>query len=157
MAGLARPVNENARQSATHRLAPCLTSSEGPVTLGIEPYSLTPKKMRGTERRDLFPGAIEMMVLQLLKHGPLHGYALAQQIKQRSENLLQVEEGSLYPALQRMLKEGWLEAEWRTSPTNRRVRVYKITTLGRKKLQRELSNFEQMMEGFSRVMRPVQT
>ena len=141
----------------TYRLAPCLTSSEGPVTLGIEPYSLTPKKMRGTERRDLFPGAIEMMVLQILKHGPLHGYALAQQIKQRSENLLQVEEGSLYPALQRMLKEGWLEAEWRTSPTNRRVRVYKITALGRKKLQRELSNFEQMMEGFSRVMRPVQT
>jgi PadR family transcriptional regulator, regulatory protein PadR len=113
--------------------------------------------MRGSERRDLFPGAIEMMVLQLLKHGSLHGYALAQQIKQRSENLLQVEEGSLYPALQRMLKEGWLEAEWRMSPTNRRVRVYKITALGKKKLQRELSNFDQMMEGFSKVMRPVQT
>jgi PadR family transcriptional regulator PadR len=113
--------------------------------------------MNDNQRRDLFPGAIEMMVLQLLKRGPLHGYGLAQQIKQGSDELLRVEEGSLYPALQRMLKEGWLDAEWATSSTNRRVRVYSITALVKKKLQRELSNFEQMMQGFSLVMKLVRT
>jgi PadR family transcriptional regulator PadR len=87
----------------------------------------------------------------------LHGYGLAQQIKQGSDDLLRVEEGSLYPALQRMLKEGWLDAEWATSSTNRRVRVYSITALGKKKLQRELSNFEQMIQGFSLVMKVVRT
>ena len=109
--------------------------------------------MDSPQRRDLFPGAIEMMVLQILRLGPLHGYGLAQQIKQRSGDLLQVEEGSLYPALQRMLKEDWLAAEWSISSTNRRIRLYRITAQGRKKLQRELSNFEQMIEGFSRVMK----
>jgi transcriptional regulator len=86
--------------------------------------------MSDTQRRDLFPGAIEMMVLQILKRGPLHGYGLAQRIKQGSDDPLRVEEGSLYPALQRMLKEGWLDAEWGISSTNRRVRVYSITALG---------------------------
>jgi PadR family transcriptional regulator PadR len=108
--------------------------------------------MPDNQRRDLFPGAIEMMVLKILMRGPLHGYGLAQQIKQGSDELLRVEEGSLYPALQRMLKEDWLESEWGLSATNRKVRVYSITALGKKKLRHELSNFEQMIEGFTRVM-----
>ena len=112
--------------------------------------------MDDNQRRDLFPGAIEMMVLKILMRGPLHGYGLAQQIKQGSDELLRVEEGSLYPALQRMLKETWLEAEWGTSSTNRRVRVYSITALGKKKLQREVSSFEEMIEGFTRVMKAAQ-
>ena len=74
------------------------------------------------EARDLFPGALEMMILQTLRKGPLHGYALAQVIKQTSDDLLQIEEGSLYPALQRMLKAGWVAAEWGLSQRNRRVR-----------------------------------
>jgi len=111
--------------------------------------------MDDPRRRDLFPGAIEMMVLKILMFGPLHGYGLAQRIKQGSDDLLRVEEGSLYPALQRMLKEGWLESEWGKSSTNRRVRVYSITVVGKKKLQRELSEFEQMIDGFRRVMKTV--
>jgi transcriptional regulator len=111
--------------------------------------------MSEDQRRDLFPGAIEMMVLKILTRGPLHGYGLAQQIKQASDDLLRVEEGSLYPALQRMLKAKWLEAEWGVSATNRRVRIYRLTALGKKKLQREISSFEEMLEGFTRVMKAV--
>lgn len=111
--------------------------------------------MRRNDRRDLFPGALEMMILRLLKREPLHGYALAQRIKSASSELLQVEEGSLYPALQRMLKEGWLEAEWAISATNRRIRVYTVTPAGAKHLARELSAFEQMLEGVRRVLAPV--
>ena len=110
--------------------------------------------MESKEARDLFPGALEMMVLQTLRRGPLHGYALAQVIKQTSHDLLEIEEGSLYPALQRMLKAGWLSAEWGVSPRNRKVRVYKITPAGRKQLEREVSSFERMLEGIARVMKP---
>ena len=107
--------------------------------------------------RSLFPGALEMMILQTLRREPLHGYALAQLIKRNSDDLLQVEEGSLYPALQRMLKAGWLAAEWGLSPRNRKVRIYKITAAGRKQLQREVSSFEQMLEGIARAMKAVQS
>src|SRR5215208_7043297 len=105
------------------------------------------------EDRDLFPGALEMMILQTFRRGPMHGYALAQLIKRTSDDLLQVEEGSLYPALQRMLKSGWLAAEWGVSATNRRVRLYKINPAGRKQLDRSVSSFERMLDGISRVMR----
>jgi PadR family transcriptional regulator PadR len=104
--------------------------------------------------RGLFPGALEMMVLQTLRRGPLHGYALAQTIKERSGDLLQVEEGSLYPALQRLLKDKAVAAEWGLSARNRKVRIYNITLAGRKQLERETSSFEQMLEGIARVMKP---
>ena len=110
--------------------------------------------MEHKEQRDLFPGALEMMILQTLRSRPLHGYALAQLIKRTSDDLLQIEEGSLYPALQRMLKARWVAAEWGLSPRNRRVRIYKVTAAGRKQLQREVSSFERMLRGISRVMRP---
>ena len=106
------------------------------------------------EPRDLFPGALEIMVLQTLHWQPMHGYALVQHIQQRSRELLQVEEGSLYPALQRMLKAGLVEAEWKISPTNRQVRTYHITPKGAKHLEREVSRFEQMLEGISLVLAP---
>ena len=112
--------------------------------------------MRNAPRRDLFPGALEMMILQTLRREPLHGYALAQHIKQTSEDLLEVEEGSLYPALQRMLKARWVSAEWGVSARNRKVRVYRITPAGRKQLESEVSAFERMLEGIKRVMRPAQ-
>ena len=98
-----------------------------------------------------------MMVLQTLRRGPMHGYALAQIIKRNSGDLLEIEEGSLYPALQRMLKTGWLAAEWGLSARNRRVRIYKITAAGRKQLGRKVSSFDRMLEGIARVMRPVES
>ncbi len=110
--------------------------------------------MEHTQQRDLFPGALEMMVLQMLRRGSMHGYALAQVIKRNSGDLLEIEEGSLYPALQRMLKAGWLASEWGVSARNRRIRVYKITAAGRKQLDRKVSSFDRMLEGISRVMRP---
>jgi transcriptional regulator len=103
-------------------------------------------------RRDLFPGALEMMILRTLKRQPLHGYALTQSIKSASSELLEIEEGSLYPALQRMLKAGWVSAKWGVSATNRRVRIYTLTAAGSKHLQREVSSFERMLEGIRRVL-----
>src|SRR5438477_70827 len=88
--------------------------------------------MKEREQRDLFPGALEMMILRTLKRQPLHGYALAQHIKRTSDDLLQIEEGSLYPALQRLLKEELVKAEWGVSSTNRRVRIYKLKKTGAK-------------------------
>ena len=108
------------------------------------------------DRQDLFPGALEMMVLQTLKLGPLHGYALAQTIKRASDDLVHVDEGSLYPALQRMLKAGWLKAAWSVSERNRQVRVYRLTPLGKKQLDRKVSAFERLLAGVLKVLRPAQ-
>jgi transcriptional regulator len=110
-----------------------------------------------TDQRDLFRGALEMMILRSLLREPMHGYALVQHIKQRSNELLQVEEGSLYPALQRLLREGLLKAAWETSATNRRVRTYRITTAGKKHLEREMSSFERMLEGINLVLSPLES
>lgn len=110
--------------------------------------------MKKSEQRDLFPGALEMMILRTLKRQPLHGYALVQHIKRTSNDLLQIEEGSLYPALQRLLKEDLVKADWSISATNRRVRIYKLTAAGAKHLEREVSRFEKMLEGITRVLAP---
>jgi PadR family transcriptional regulator, regulatory protein PadR len=109
------------------------------------------------QKRDLFPGALEMMILQSLRRQPMHGYALVQYIKERSNDLLQVEEGSLYPALQRMLKEEFVRAEWKISDTNRKVRLYKITAVGIKHLEHEVFRFERMLEGISLVLAPAKS
>ncbi len=108
--------------------------------------------MKKPDRRDLFPGALEMMILRTLRRQPMHGYALVQHIKRTSDELLQIEEGSLYPALQRLLKDGLVRAEWGISSTNRRVRRYQLTAAGIKHLNREVSNFERMLEGVTRVL-----
>jgi len=110
--------------------------------------------------RDLFPGALEMMILESLRRQPAHGYALVQHIQQRSRNQLQVEEGSLYQALQRLLKAKLVKAEWTISfTTNRRVRIYEITKAGlrhleRGHLEREISSFDRMLEGVQMVLGP---
>src|SRR6202042_3147367 len=104
------------------------------------------------EHRDLFPGALELMILKTLHRKPLHGYALAQHIKAMSDELLQIEEGSLYPALQRMLKAGWLESEMGMSPRNRPVRIYRLTAAGTKRLESEITSFEKMFAGIRRVL-----
>jgi PadR family transcriptional regulator PadR len=112
--------------------------------------------LKKSEQRDLFRGALEMMILQSLMRQPMHGYALVQHIKERSKELLQVEEGSLYPALQRLLKEGQVEAKWEISASNRRVRTYRVTAAGRKHLEREVSSFERMLEGITLVLSPAE-
>jgi len=105
-----------------------------------------------SQYRDLFPGALEMMILKTLNWRPMHGYALAQRLKDISEDLLQIEEGSLYPALQRMLKAGWLETEMGLSARTRPVRIFKVTDAGRKHLEQEISSVEKMFTGINRVL-----
>jgi PadR family transcriptional regulator PadR len=107
---------------------------------------------KNPEQRDLFPGALEIMILQSLRLKPMHGYALVKHIKHVSDNLLQVEEGSLYPALQRMLKEGLLESEIGTSAKGRPTRIYRLTETGTRHLEREVSSFEKMFAGITRVL-----
>jgi transcriptional regulator len=109
------------------------------------------------DRRDLFPGALEIMILQSLRLHPMHGYALVKHIKLVSEDLLQVEEGSLYPALQRMLREGWLESETGTSAKGRPTRIYRPTDAGLRHLEREVSSFEKMFAGITRVLAVAKT
>jgi transcriptional regulator len=107
---------------------------------------------KNPERRDLFAGALELMILHSLRVKPMHGYALVKHIKQVSDDLLQVEEGSLYPALQRMLREGLLESREGVSAKGRPTRIYRLTKSGIKHLEREVSSFEKMFAGIVRVL-----
>ena len=93
-----------------------------------------------------------MLILKTLQRGPLHGYAIAQRIHLISEDVLQVEEGSLYPALQRMLVKGWVKADWTQSETGRRVRLYRVTAAGRKQLGTEISEFDRVMKAVYKVI-----
>ena len=113
--------------------------------------------MPNDDRRDLFSDALEMMILETRRRRPLHGYALAKHIRETSDELLQVEEGTLYPALQRLLREKWVEAEWGLSARNRRVRSYRVPPAGRKQLAREVSSFDRMLEGIARFMKPAES
>lgn len=108
--------------------------------------------VKKSEYRDLFPGALELMILKSLNWRPMHGYRLAQRLKDISEDYLQIEEGSLYPALQRMLKAGWLKTEIGVSERNRRVRIFKVTEAGKKHLEQEIASVEKMFAGISRVL-----
>jgi len=94
-----------------------------------------------------------LLVLRTLARGPLHGYAIARRIKDSSEDALEIEEGSLYPALNRMLVKGWLTAEWGISENNRKARFYKLTPEGRKQLERESKQFDRLVEAIQLVMR----
>ena len=102
---------------------------------------------------EFLPGTLYMLVLQSVARGPLHGYAIARRIKDTSANALEIEDGSLYPALNRMLVKGWLKAEWGTSENNRRARFYKLTPDGRQELEREAKQFERLVLAIRRVMR----
>jgi PadR family transcriptional regulator, regulatory protein PadR len=107
---------------------------------------------KNPDDRDLFPGALEIMILKSLRLKPMHGYALVKHIKHVSDNLLQVEEGSLYPALQRMLREGLLESEEGISGKGRPTRIYSVTEAGLRHLEREVLSFEKMFDGITRVL-----
>ena len=110
-----------------------------------------------SERRDLFPGALELMILQSLRVKPMHGYALVKHIQQASDDLLQIEEGSLYPALQRMLRQGWLESDAGISAKGRPTRIYRVTSAGLRHLEQEIPSFEKMTLGISRVLAVAKT
>jgi PadR family transcriptional regulator PadR len=98
-------------------------------------------------------GALAMLVLRVLRTGPLHGYAIAQRIRQLSDSVLEAEEGSLYPTLQRLLLEGWVRAEWGVSGSNRRVRVYQLTKEGQKQLKRELTEYKHVTAAIQAILR----
>lgn len=105
------------------------------------------------EQPELLPGTLYLLVLRTLAGGPLHGYAIARRIKQASSEVLDVEEGSLYPSLNRMLVKGWLEAEWGISDNNRRARFYTLTREGRKQLERETASFERLVDAIRMVLK----
>lgn len=103
-------------------------------------------------KADLIPGTLDMLILTTLRRGPLHGYGIAQSLRRISDDVLTVEEGSLYPALQRLLLQGWVQAEWKITETNRRARYYTLTAEGRKRLGLEVSQFRQMMAAIGKVL-----
>jgi len=101
---------------------------------------------------DLMPGTLDLLILKTLARSPLHGYGIALSIKRLSDDVLTVEEGSLYPALQRLLLKGWVKAEWKMTETNRRARYYTLTAAGRRQLGIELSEYEQLIAAIGRVL-----
>jgi PadR family transcriptional regulator PadR len=111
-----------------------------------------PKK---TDRADVLPGTLDMLILKTLTITPMHGYGIAQHIQQVSREAIQVEEGSLYPSLQRMQVKGWVTSEWGQSPTGRRARYYRLTAAGRKQLGAEVSDFRKAVEAIQRVIQTV--
>src|SRR5689334_13356381 len=103
-------------------------------------------------KNDLLPGTLDMLVLKTLTRGTLHGYAIAQLLKQLSDDVLHVEEGSLYPALQRLELNGWIDGEWGVSSNNRRARFYKLTPSGRKKLHSETERYRRVTGAIARIV-----
>ena|SRR5205085_415310 len=101
---------------------------------------------------DLLQGTLDMLILKTLSLGSLHGYAVAERIEQVSDEVLKVEEGSLYPALHRMEKRGWIESEWGLSENNRRAKYYKLTRAGRKQLETETLDWAKLSKAISRIM-----
>jgi PadR family transcriptional regulator PadR len=103
-------------------------------------------------KSELMPGTLDMLTLKTLSRGPLHGYGIALSIKRLSLDVLSVEEGSLYPSLQRLLLQGWVKAEWKKTETNRRARYYTLMASGRKQLGFELTQFERAIAAIGRVL-----
>ena len=105
-------------------------------------------------KRDLLPGLLDMLILKTLSAQSMHGYGVSQHIQRLSNDVIQVEEGSLYPALQRMRQKGWIKAEWGLTPRNQRARYYTITAQGQKQLGVEEAGFADLMGAVRRVMKP---
>ena len=110
--------------------------------------------MARDSKRDLLPGTLDMLILSTVSAQAMHGYGIAQHIQRLSRDVLRVEEGSLYPALQRMRQKGWIKAEWGQTPNNQRARYYTITALGKKQLGEQEAGFAELLDAISRVMRP---
>jgi transcriptional regulator len=104
-------------------------------------------------KKEMPAGALSLLILRVLRPGPLHGYAIGQRIHALSSEVIHVEEGALYPALQKLLLKGWATAEWGISETNRKVRFYRLTAAGRKQLEAELSDYRRLHEAIDAVLR----
>ena len=107
---------------------------------------------RTTSPAELLPGTLDMLILRTLTVQPMHGYAIGQHIRRLSESVLSVEQGSLYPALERLQNKGWLTSKWGESPTKRRARYYTITAAGRKQLGYEISSFDRVLGAIQKIM-----
>ncbi len=104
-------------------------------------------------RNEFLPGTLELLILRTLAAAPMHGYGITQHIQRLSQDILKVEEGSLYPALQRLEVKGWIKSAWRQTPTNRRARYYDLTARGRKQSSIELASFDRLLVGIRRVIK----
>ena len=113
-----------------------------------------PKQERYQNRIELLQGTLDMLILQTLRWAPNHGYGIGQAIRAGSGEVLQVETGSLYPALHRLEKRGWIKSEWRTSEQNQRAKYYQLTAAGKKQLTNEQSRWNQMSAAIARLMDP---
>jgi PadR family transcriptional regulator PadR len=109
-------------------------------------------KRRGAARLEIIQGTLDLIILRTLRWGPLHGHGIAKFIQQTSGETFKIEHGSLYPALQRLLQEGWVAAEWGTSTNNRKARFYRLTPAGRKQLSAEHSKWERFSEAVARIL-----
>ena len=110
---------------------------------------------RTRDKPELVQGTLDMLVLKALEDGPLHGYAIARRIQQASHQFLRVEEGSLYPALHRMERRGWIAAEWGLSETNRKAKYYRLSAAGRRQLKTEIAKWNRLVEAISGVLNPL--
>jgi len=112
--------------------------------------------MPKSAKRDLLPGLLDLLILKCVATQAMHGYAIAQYLQSATADVIQVQEGSLYPALQRMRQKGWIKAEWRTTPNNQRARYYELTPGGRKKLVAETSRWERFSRAVTAILRPTE-
>jgi PadR family transcriptional regulator PadR len=115
---------------------------------------MKPKSNRAPDRIDLLQGTLDMLILQTLVWGPQHGYAITHSIRGRSGEVLQVETGSLYPALHRLEKQGWVTSQWKQSESNQRAKYYRLTPAGRKQLLTEQARWEQIVSAIAGIMKP---
>jgi len=111
---------------------------------------------RSEARKDLLHGTLDMLILRTLQWGPQHGYAIGQTIRAQSEDVLQIEAGSLYPALQRLSKKGWVVSKWGQTEANQRAKFYRLTNEGKQQLTREESRWSEMVRAIGRVMKPAE-
>jgi transcriptional regulator len=108
----------------------------------------------GKEKMDLLQGTLDLLILRALKLGPMHGFGISVLIRQMSQDVLRVEQGSLYPALYRLERQGWIDSEWGVSDNNRKAKFYKLTAAGRKQLVEETSNWEKLSRAINLIVRP---
>ena len=116
------------------------------------PKTIYGSSMTPAARRELLPGTLDMLILKTLTVQPMHGYGIAQELQRRSREVIQVEEGSLYPALQRMRQKGWITADWRQTPNNQRARYYTITRAGRRQLGEQEAGFTDLVAAIKQVL-----
>lgn len=113
-----------------------------------------PPKQKSADRLEIMQGTLDLIILRTLRWGPMHGHGIAKFIQHTSGDTFRIDHGSLYPALQRLLQEGWVAADWGTSSNNRRARFYRLTATGRKQLSTEHSKWERFTEAISRILSP---